>query len=76
MGGSESPEAGISGDVAAREADDTGATKRGLARLDQDRLSEMQARSERLRATMVALAAETKALPRLDRKRRRTRHSA
>jgi hypothetical protein len=71
--GSETPETGILEDVAPREADDRRATKRGLARLDQDRLSEMQARSERLRATMVALAAETNELPHLDRKRRRTR---
>jgi hypothetical protein len=73
MGGSsesETPETGILEDVAPREADDRRATKR---RLNQDRLSEMQARSERLRATMVALAAETNELPHLDRKRRRTR---
>jgi hypothetical protein len=68
--GSETPETGILEDVAPREADDRRATKR---RLNQDRLSEMQARSERLRATMVALAAETNELPHLDRKRRRTR---
>jgi hypothetical protein len=68
--GSETPETGILEDVAPREADDRRATKRGI---NQDRLSEMQARSERLRATMVALAAETNELPHLDRKRRRTR---
>jgi hypothetical protein len=58
------------------------AAERQLAQLNQDRLTEMQARSERLRATMVALAAEAKsllharhdalsALPPVERKRRR-----
>jgi hypothetical protein len=51
-------------------------------RLNQDRLNEMQARSERLRATMIALAAQSNdlvgarsqalcGLPPIGRKRRR-----